>query len=710
MLYRQHQFTWYICTSLVALFCVSVHTQEFNGTYIQTLSAYAIASKSDILNSTCGTELQNFRDAINKRILWSLKILDSSGGFKSGFLYGNNYWLGSRSQCLDTMNINLPMTSGEILNNTQYRDPQQEIPPFEINYFVAYFRHNSSFQYRVHLYEEDVIMLGLCLPASCSTNDLSFILDRILHDRVLTNDLYFTNIYLIRVKDLKGDDNWLSGGTLLFICICLGFCFMTTIGTIYDIFIYQKYFKENEMNIIDDSIKGVSKEMETKLKSSHWKSVISKVLICFSAYTNTKKIFSTKLDVDAIAVIHGIKVLNTLIYFAYNKNFFLFTDNKVWMWRISENYGGYLFDPMIGAVTIDNFLFSSGCVLTYLYLKNKTNKILIKPIQYREKLTELFNYITRRFLRLTPTYMMVMGSLYLISNWFDKTSQIYMYERPHETCAKYWWRNLLYINNLFGREAICMNWSWYLAIDMQCYIIATMLLILSTMYFYAAVMILGALLLSSIIFTGYTSYVYAYVPAIHELYRFTNVLYFPTWMRINSYIIGIITGYILTKLNNNLFWKKKIIILCWCFFCFANVCNVFILFMIYNKRYVSVSIIAIYMALHKTLSGINIAWIVIACSTKHGGIVNKLLSFKGWIPFSRLTYCVYLLHPLIIRSISLYNETSIHFELLPTIVLAVGYIVISYFCAYALSLIVEMPCLLLMRMFIYRDTMPKKVL
>lgn len=46
------------------------------------------------------------------------------------------------------------------------------------------------------------------------------------------------------------------------------------------------------------------------------------------------------------------------------------------------------------------------------------------------------------------------------------------------------------------------------------------------------------------------------------------------------------------------------------------------------------------------------------------GVVNQLLSFKGWIPLSRLTYCAYLLNPVIIRSIGSYSETSVHFELI----------------------------------------------
>ncbi|XP_039315231.1 nose resistant to fluoxetine protein 6-like [Solenopsis invicta] len=328
MLYQRHQFIWYICANLVALLCVSVHTWEFNDTHIQTLSAYGIASKANVLNSTtCGKELQDFRDAIDQRILWSLKILDSSGGFKPGFLYGNNYWLGSRSQCLDTMNRSLSMSSRIILNNMQYRDLQKEFPPFDINYFVAHFRYNSTFQYHIRMFTEDVITLGFCLPASCSTSNLSFILERIIQDKIILRyDLHFTDIHLIRVKNLKDDDK-LSGGAFLYICIGLGLCFMTTIGTIYDIFI-QKNLKKNDMNKINNDIKDVSREIRTEVNLPLYeKSVIGEVLTCFSAYTNTKKLFSTKLDVGTIPAIHGLKFIN--MCFIISMHCFYFTVDSI---------------------------------------------------------------------------------------------------------------------------------------------------------------------------------------------------------------------------------------------------------------------------------------------------------------------------------------------------------------------------------------------
>lgn len=50
--------------------------------------------------------------------------------------------------------------------------------------------------------------------------------------------------------------------------------------------------------------------------------------------------------------------------------------------------------------------------------------------------------------------MMMLGIVQLNASWYGKTSQFYMNERPQETCAKYWWRNLLYINNLFSRKTM----------------------------------------------------------------------------------------------------------------------------------------------------------------------------------------------------------------------------------------------------------------
>ncbi|XP_012061139.1 PREDICTED: nose resistant to fluoxetine protein 6-like [Atta cephalotes] len=692
----QLTFILYACVNFTILFCVSaqIHksNNDNNNSYNYYLPAYAVASAaSGFLNSTlCEKELLNFRDAVDQRILWSLRVLDSSGEFQSGFLYGNNYWLGSHIQCFDTMNTaSLQISKRDLLNNTLYRDPQKEIPPFKVNYFAAHFKHNSTLQYHINVPNEDVMTLGLCLPASCSTNDISFILERIFRDRIfLISDLYSVDFKLIQVKNLINNE-WLTSGAIPFICVILLLSiFMVTIGTIYDIFVNQKY--SNKKHRINNNGKTLIQEIEIESASSLKKSRIGKILLCFSIFTNTKIIFNTKLHADTLPIIHGLKFLSSCwLIISHTVAYMIeYTDNKIWSWKFMTDI------ILINApIAVDTFFFLSGFLLAYFYIKDKMDKDR-KLFTYRAKINEFFVLVIRRFIRLTPAYMTVLAISQLSSTWFDKTSQFFIKEVPHETCSKYWWRNFLYINNLFSFKTMCMSWSWYLSADMQFFMIGIALLSLSTTYFYMAAFILSALLISSIVLTGYSSYIYEFIPTLDEQYRLLDELYFPPWLRISPYIVGIITGYMLVQLNGKLILKKRTVILYWFF---GSACNIITLLSLYDRPKVSILTSAIYMSFYRVFWAIGIAWIMIACLTQHGGIVYQFLSFKGWAPFSRLSYGAYLLNPLIVHLLRLQSEKSVHFELISALTLCIGYFIIIYICSYILSLIVEAPYILLMR-------------
>ncbi|KAF4517905.1 hypothetical protein B566_EDAN001859, partial [Ephemera danica] len=57
--------------------------------------------------SVCENELSEFKHAIARRELWALKMLDASGAPGPGFLLGNNFWLGSMSECIDVARQNV---------------------------------------------------------------------------------------------------------------------------------------------------------------------------------------------------------------------------------------------------------------------------------------------------------------------------------------------------------------------------------------------------------------------------------------------------------------------------------------------------------------------------------------------------------------------------------------------------------------------------
>lgn len=83
-----------------------------------------------------------------------------------------------------------------------------------------------------------------------------------------------------------------------------------------------------------------------------------------------------------------------------------------------------------------------------------------------------------RYLRLAPLYLIVMGSVDLAFVYIGDTSVYHIHERFDELCAQHWWRNLLFIQNLFDHRDLCVNWSWSLACDMQFFMLANALLFL----------------------------------------------------------------------------------------------------------------------------------------------------------------------------------------------------------------------------------------
>ncbi|KAL2718957.1 nose resistant to fluoxetine protein 6-like isoform X1 [Vespula squamosa] len=657
------------------LFHYSVAT-EIETIMARTSPVYAMLSNVHFLNSTkCTKELMNLRDAIDRRTLWSLKVIDSSGEPKPGFFYGNNYWFGSRSQCEDTNNRNpFIFLEKEMINNSRYRHVEDEFPPYEFKYFVAYFRHNSTLQYHIRLPNDDLVILGMCLPATCSKDQLFILLEKVFRNRSLTvGDLYSADFKLLEVKDLIDDHRWLLSGTFISIMILLILtCLLMLMGTIYDVLIYQRRLKrhakllksyENTHSTQTIDIRRIHEDPVDKSITLKFQSYIGRIFLTFSVYSNTKIIFNTKLNKDSISVIHGLRFLSMLWIIMVHTVFYMrdYADNKAMAWRKSEGFAVQVVSN--STLSVDTFFFLGGFLVVYLYLKSEQGKNKHRPFNYVVKANNFFLGFLKRFVRLTPPYMFAMGIFEINSMWYSYTSQFYMIERPFEVCPKYWWRNILYIQNFFGRETMCMSWSWYLANDMQFFVISTFLLTLSSMYFNVAVILLALLFITSTIVTGYVSYIYDYVPTMDQQYHLLDVLYDPPWTRIGPYIVGMITGYIVIKLNNELRWKKKIIVLFWIL---GSTCNVLVLFGLWERRISSIST-AFYVALGRTVWGIGLAWLLIACVTNHGGIANKILSFKGWIPLSRLTYSAYLLNPIIINSVYLHSETPVHVDFLPNV-------------------------------------------
>lgn len=70
----------------------------------------------------------------------------------------------------------------------------------------------------------------------------------------------------------------------------------------------------------------------------------------------------------------------------------------------------------------------------------------------------------------------------------------------------------------------------------------------------------------------------------------------------------------------------------------------------------------LYTGLGKTAWSLGVAWYIVACACGRGGIVNRVLSAKCLLPYSRMSYTAYLINPLVIMFGVMMCEAPIHMD------------------------------------------------
>lgn len=115
---------------------------------------------------------------------------------------------------------------------------------------------------------------------------------------------------------------------------------------------------------------------------------------------------------------------------------------------------------------------------TYNFLRNSQQIEAVRRNGLGQNLKLFGKLLFHRYLRLGPLYLVVMATVDLVYAYIGDVSVYHINERFDEMCSRHWWRNLLFIQNLFDHRDMCANWSWSLACEMQFFILANALLFL----------------------------------------------------------------------------------------------------------------------------------------------------------------------------------------------------------------------------------------
>lgn len=172
-------------------------------------------------------------------------MLDASATAQPGFVWGNNFWLGSRKQCESIHEQKKHITLSSRFERRMKSNLVDDQAPFPVGYRVAFATHQSPWQVQVEfllsrvsihaapatpkvviyifiitsscvdLMLQKVLHLGLCVPSSCSISDLTTLSQSYLDSSLMeAQNLFVHQAQVVQVKDFVLTDEFYSKNSL----------------------------------------------------------------------------------------------------------------------------------------------------------------------------------------------------------------------------------------------------------------------------------------------------------------------------------------------------------------------------------------------------------------------------------------------------------------------------------------------------------------
>ncbi|XP_076808986.1 nose resistant to fluoxetine protein 6-like [Clavelina lepadiformis] len=598
---------------------------------------------------------------------YALRMADTWGRKQSGILDGNVQWMGNYYECIEAKG-----------------------PDFNGKWCQAFMDHK-------HEPNMDQLSrppsVGTCVPSGCSENSITKIFHEILSfkSNIKTGNTTLLNVQCpLTTEQLE----WTTADTLAIAVTCMVIV-LNLIATFVD-------FITRHNNAKDKKVSERTDNYDKKSQSTKSPRLLTKMVLCFSMISNGEKLLTTNYSGGSLGILNGIRFLSTAwvalghVHIDGQKG----TGNHVSSSRYLKSK--FAFMPIINFYySVDTFFFLGGLLVSYLGMKQLTKT--------NGRMNILLTYI-HRFIRITPVYAYVMLFSMGILKWLGSGPQWSNFPLiPHDGCQDVWWTNLLYINNFFPPLNLCMAWCWYLAVDMQFYLLTPFILLatyrwprvgISLMVFFtiASMAVCGILSALGPIqpFALIRTQTIGLLDSSSEILtydmKFRYDIYYLPWARLHVYMIGMLTGYVLFATKGKLTIPKWLVVLGWLASagsCFA------IIFGLYPQTStdtdLDTGLATIYNTFERPVYGLCLSWVIIACTSGYGGPVTKFLNWKIFNPLSRLTFSFYLIHLLVLMWFFLSRNNMIHCQTIDFIFIYIGTLLVSLILSFFVCLTIEWP-------------------
>ncbi|XP_014281988.1 nose resistant to fluoxetine protein 6 [Halyomorpha halys] len=628
---------------------------------------YPWSSKNEI----CTFQGLLYKQHLSNLTLWAVQMLDSSVMAESGIVSGSDYNFGNYDQCVKIHVQEYNMYGKHCLanlhfapryfNDTEDNSLLYKSPgPFSSVWEKVKRVKDPRIKHRDNFY------WSVCIPSGCDHTDLEESLRSAITPLFEKSNIS-VNVTVDKFNcEEENPSVKLTSGTLAYLFTMAGFILLTFIATLLHHFVYKNEEKEIKDNL----------------------------LLSFSLLKNFPALFEPEKKQE-LQFISGIKVLS-MFCIIYGHRMLISYAFPVLNAEDHEQRTTELIETinLSGNVIVNTFLHVTGFLMFTKLLNDMTKKRNINIIFY----------LIYKWARTTPIYVVIICSFLFLKPL--KTNEPLWRSQGLsrlEACRNNFWSHILYINNYYDPGAECLLPSWYLAVDMQMFIVCVIIgYIMSKLkkfgYFLLGCSLMISLLIPSVVvfYKGYEPILKLYINFVRN-YRneddYVNA-YVPTHMRAAPYICGMVTAIVAHKLQKKEFhFKSGQMIIGLLITAILLLGTLFSSWIFYMPDRIPTDIERIvYPFVQRMTWSLGISWLIISSFLNgYGYIIKRILSCSIFIPLNKLTLCVMLIHPLIQGYSLLIQRRPSYVDTSVLVWMAAGDLFISYFLSLIFYLIVETP-------------------
>ncbi|XP_077505899.1 nose resistant to fluoxetine protein 6-like [Amblyomma americanum] len=608
----------------------------------------------------CKAALRRTFRAFENMEPWALRLFDASGKYPTGLFQLNRVDLGAFDECIET---EVRGALGNELSRGQYCSLELSFNNFTtwkrlLTYFSDVIQ-PRLFDYQDELFYIDThfVRLGICLLDECSKQDVQALVDSVT-----------PSVITAGVLDCTTAEPQPWDKTQIRVTAFLGLLVVTVIfATLVDLATQSK------------------REHLDKNGLHHG------LLTAFSAAANTRTLLHTAEKTDPshhMQFLHGLRffaMTHTVLAHTYGILSDVWGNQLIILIGVQEWRSGILTSAFN---SVDTMFFLSGFFLCFAVMAQGSSGSLVFGVA-----------VIRRLIRVCIPLFFVIMCFYVLPCIVTGPNSKAFFDKFYVEIAEEWWRLLFQIRNFseVNIQTMFLH-TWSLSVDFQLFVVSLLVILTLKNRKAMALRALGALSLLGCIISAWTVFDSEITPFMtlpgfkaSVMLKTLNTFYIRPSYHAVCYFSGCITFLIMDDFRR-LKMSKGTQLVGWCVATSCCLCVVFMKAPWYHRPNPASQFVKILATVSdRLLWSLFLAWTTLACSTGRGGFVGRFLSCNVFVPLSKLSCGVYLIHfPLILLMLHASRE-RLHLSHFTQLTLFFGVLTWSLLLAYLEFLMCEGP-------------------